>query len=223
VEGFECTITVDYSPFCYGLVDTFMSDSESISDNDRAWDTVINPELCIRGRLSLSPAFGPSIEVSIYPSLEATTPFSESELNSIGVQMKMTYTDSVWNTYIMPIFAERLGPAARHRALEALDQTRGLAELGFIAHSEPILPPGWERRLTDVDSPRWQRGRPTAQSYFIHPESGKTSPFPPSLDPTPGGTGDFYYLILTKFALIVLQRMICRLSVTPMRTKQERI
>jgi hypothetical protein len=183
VQGFQCTTTVDYdSPFWYTLADTFMNDSESISDDDYASDIAINPELCIRGRLSVSPAFVPLLEVSIYPSLEATTPFLESELSSIGVQMKMEYRDWVWNTDTISILADRLGPAARHCALEALNQTHGLAEPGFIVHPGPVLPPGWERRLSDVWPPK---------SYFIHPKSGQISPFPPPLEHTLDGTGEF--------------------------------
>jgi hypothetical protein len=181
VKCFGHTITVDYIPCWYTLADTFMNNSESISDNDYASDIAFYPELCIRGRLSLRPDFIPSIEVSIYPSSEATTPFLESELSSIGVQIHIEYyTDRVWNARVLSDF-ERLGPAVRHRALEALGQTHGLAGSGSIVHSEPVLPPGWERRLSDGRAPK---------SYFIHPESGKISPFPPPLEPTPDNDGE---------------------------------
>jgi hypothetical protein len=180
VERFGRAITVDYSPYCYTLVDTFMNDEESISDNGYPSDIGFYQELCIRGRLSLSPDFVPSIELSIYLSSEATTPFLESELSSIGVQIKIEYTDRVWDGRVISDLVERLGPAARHHALEALGQTHGFTETGLIVHSEPVLPPGWERRLS--------AGR--AKSYFIHPESGRTSPFPPPLEPTPDNDGE---------------------------------
>jgi hypothetical protein len=192
VEHFGCTITVNYSPYCYTLADTFMNDSESISDDDYASDIAFYPELYIRGQLSLSPDFVPSIEVSIYPSSEATTPFLESELSSIGVRMKIFSTVCVWDARVISDLAERLGPAARLRALEAFGQTHGFAESGLIVHSEPVLPPGWERRLSVVgDLPGWPLPHPHVQSYFIHPESGQTSPFPPPLEPTLDGTGEF--------------------------------
>jgi hypothetical protein len=172
-----------------------MNDSESISDNDYASGIAFYPdsELCIRGRLSLSPDFVPLIEVSIYPSSESTTPFLESELSSIGVRMKMYYEDRVSeDARVISDLAERLGPAARLRALEAFGQTHGFAESGLIVHSEPVLPPGWERRLSVVgDLPGWPLPHPHVQSYFIHPESGQTSPFPPPLEPTLDGTGEF--------------------------------
>ena len=185
-----------------------MNDSEQ-TDNDGTRDIGIYPELCIRGRISLSPAFIPSIEVSIYSSLEATTPLLESELSSIGVRMRMEYSDLI-RSNVFPAFAERLGPAARHGVLKALDQTDGKSRSEPIVHSEPVLPPGWERRLSDAH-----------KSYFIHPESGETSPFPPSLEPTFDRTGEFY---VPNFAFmpIVLQGILLHLLVTPTkRTKKE--
>jgi hypothetical protein len=193
VEGLECTINVYYdSPLWYTLVDTFMNDSESISDKDYTQDIQLYPELCIRGRLSLSSAFIPSIEVSIYPSSEAATPFLESELSSIGVRMQMESRDRVSFGEVLYAFAERLDSAARHAMLEALDETNGVSELEPIVYPEPALPPGWERRLLDAD-----------KSYFIHPHSGQTSPLPPPFEPMPDSTGEFYYLIFA-FLLIVL-------------------
>jgi hypothetical protein len=92
--------------------------------------------------------------------------------------MKMEYNDYVWDARVISALAKRLGPAARHHALEALGQTHGLE---LIVHSEPVLPPGWERRLSDGRAPK---------SYFIHSESGQISPFPPPLEPTPDKDGE---------------------------------
>jgi hypothetical protein len=206
VDGPYCTITVHYDPplLQYTLVDGFMNDSEW-KDNNDAWDIGIYTELCIRGRISLSPAFIPSIEVSIYPSLEAPTPFSESELSSIGVRMETEYRARIWSGDLFFAFAERVGPAARRGVLEALDQTYVHSRWEPIVHPEPVLPPGWERRLSDAH-----------KSYFIHPESGETSLFPPPFEPTFDRIGEFYYPIFA-FVAIDLQEILQHMLIITMK------
>jgi hypothetical protein len=177
VAGLEYVISVDYdSPFCYALVDTFMNDSGLISDNEYMRNIGIYPELCVRGRLSLGPTFVPSIEVSIYPSLEASTPFTVDELRNVGVRMEIEYGETIYSEYAAAVLAKWLDPVARHGVLEVLDQTYDHSTSGPIVYPEPVLPL----------SGAWPPGR-----YFTHPESGQTSPFPPSLELTPDRTGEF--------------------------------
>jgi hypothetical protein len=192
VAGLEYVISIGYdSPLCYTLVDTFMNDlgSMSISDNDYTRDIGTYPELCVRGRLSLSSTFVPSIEVSIYPSLEDSTPFTVDELRNVGVRMEIEYRETIYYEYAAAVLAKWLSPAARHGVLEVLDQTYDHSTSGPIVYPEPVLPlsGAWPER------------------YFTHPESGQTSPFPPSLELMPDGTGEFYYPIFTH-VLIVRRR-----------------